>query len=66
MQVLRSDFWHSSIGKLLPKEQYKNCIISGDYVCVELDIEVFKMMQTDEHGGWSDNMSTVSITDGAY
>ena len=37
-------------------------IIAGDYVRVELDVEVFKMMQTEEHGGWHDAMALVSIT----
>ena len=41
-------------------EATKDVIISGDYISVELDGEVFKMMQTDEHGGWSDGMTLVS------
>ena len=34
-------------------------IIPGDLIQVELDVEVFKMMQNEEHGGWTDRMAMV-------
>ena len=38
-----------------------NEIISGNLVQVQLDADVFKMMQTEQHGGWNDRMAMVSI-----
>ena len=33
---------------------------TGDYVKVELELGVFRLMQ-DGHGGWSEHMATVSV-----
>ena len=33
---------------------------SGDRVKIQLEVEVFKMMQ-DGHGGWNDGMASVSV-----
>ena len=33
---------------------------SSDYVCVELDAEVFEMLQQ-AHGGWNSAMTNVSL-----
>ena len=41
-------------------------IIAGDYIRVELDVEVFQMMQTDDHGGWRDGMSAVRLNANDY
>lgn len=37
-------------------------IMSGDLVQVQLDPDVFKMMQNEEHGGWNDRMAMVSCS----
>ena len=34
-------------------------IMSGDFVQVQLDIDVFKLMQNEDHGGWNDRMAMV-------
>lgn len=47
-------------GMSASKNRDANCVISGDYVRVDLDVEVFKIMQTAEHGGWADGMAAVS------
>lgn len=41
-------------------------IIADDYVRVELDVEVFQMMQTDNHGGWHDGMAAVRLSANNY
>lgn len=33
--------------------------MSGDLVQVQLDADVFKLMQTEAHGGWNDRMAVV-------
>ena len=39
-----------------PKESE---IMAGDLIQVELDVDIFKMMQNEEHGGWNDRMKMV-------
>lgn len=34
-------------------------IMAGDLVQVQLDLDIFKMMQNEEHGGWNDRMEMV-------
>ena len=33
--------------------------MAGDLVQVQLDVEIFKIMQNEEHGGWNDRMAMV-------
>ena len=33
--------------------------MAGDLVQVQLDVDIFKMMQNEEHGGWNDRMKMV-------
>ena len=40
-----------------PKESE---IMAGDLIQVELDVDIFKMMQNEEHGGWNDRMKMVA------
>ena len=39
---------------------HSSIIRSGDLVQVELDVEIFRMMQ-EGHGGWNDDMAKVRI-----
>jgi hypothetical protein len=39
-----------------PKESE---IMAGDLIQVQLDADIFKMMQNEEHGGWNDRMEMV-------
>ena len=40
--------------------------MSGDFVQVQLDIDVFKLMQNEDHGGWNDRMAVVKINSIIY
>lgn len=40
-----------------PKEDE---IMAGDLIQVQLDVDVFKIMQNEEHGGWNDRMAMVN------
>ena len=33
--------------------------MAGDLIQVQLDVDIFKMMQNEEHGGWNDRMEMV-------
>ena len=41
-----------------PKESE---IMAGDLIQVQLDVDIFKMMQNEEHGGWNDRMAMVHV-----
>ena len=42
-----------------PKEDE---IMAGDLIQVQLDVDVFKIMQNEEHGGWNDRMAMVGLS----
>lgn len=41
-----------------PTKEAAGEIVAGDNVKIELEVDVFKMMQ-DGHGGWNDHMAKV-------
>lgn len=49
---------YDSAGKPLEKPEDVSTIRSGNLVQVELDVEIFRMMQ-EGHGGWNDSMTKV-------
>ena len=50
----------NTIGKTVDDSVDSSIIRSGDLVQVELDVEIFRMMQ-EGHGGWNDAMAEVRV-----
>ena len=55
------DYWYICFIGAPYGQPKANEIISGDLIQVQLDADVFKMMQTVQHGGWNDRMAMVKF-----